>query len=152
KGHDALIDIWPAIRAVVNDAQLVIVGDGDDRPRLEAAAADRELGEAITFLGRVDDVVLSALYDRAAFFVMPSPREGFGLVYLEAMRVGKPCIAVHGSADEIIRHEVDGLVVDPGSSDALAAAIVRLFSDGDERTRMGAAARARVHESFTEEQ
>jgi phosphatidylinositol alpha-1,6-mannosyltransferase len=152
KGHDALIDIWPAVRAVVNDAQLVVVGDGDDRARLEAAATERELGDAITFLGRVDDVALAALYDRAAFFVMPSPREGFGLVYLEAMRVGKPCIAVHGSADEIIRHEIDGLVVEPGSADALAAAIVRLFSDADERARMGVAARARVHDSFTEEQ
>jgi glycosyltransferase involved in cell wall biosynthesis len=83
---------------------------------------------------------------------MPSSREGFGLVYLEAMRVGKPSNAVHGSADEIIRHEIDGLVVEPGSADALAAAIVRLFSDADERARMGVAARARVHDSFTEEQ
>jgi phosphatidylinositol alpha-1,6-mannosyltransferase len=152
KGHEALIGAWPAVRAAIADARLLVVGDGDDRGRLEGIVAERGLGDAITFLGRVDDAVLAALYARASFFVMPSPREGFGLVYLEAMRAGKPCIAVHGSADEIIRHGVDGLVIDAGSTDGLAAAIVRLFADGDARARMGAAARARVQESFTEEQ
>src|SRR4030095_8219597 len=97
-----------------------------------------------------DDEVLAELYRRAAFFVMPSPREGFGLVYLEAMRAGKPCIAAHGSADEIIRHGVDGLVVNAGSIDALTTAIVRLFCDEAERARMGAAARARVQECCSE--
>jgi phosphatidylinositol alpha-1,6-mannosyltransferase len=150
KGHEALIDAWPAVRASVAGARLVVVGDGDDRRRLESLVASRELGDAITFLGRVDDMMLAALYARASFFVMPSPREGFGLVYLEAMRAGKPCLAVHGSADEIIRHGVDGLVIGAGSIDELAGALVRLFSDGPSRARMGVAARARVHDSFTD--
>ena len=151
KGHDALIAAWPAVRDVVGDARLVVAGDGDDRARLEAAASARGLDGAIEFLGRVDDRTLSALYERAAFFVMPSPREGFGLVYLEAMRAGKPCIAVHGSADEIVRHGVDGLIVDACSPGALTSAVIRLFTDASERARLGAAARERVKSMFTEE-
>jgi phosphatidylinositol alpha-1,6-mannosyltransferase len=148
KGHDAIIDAWPAVRAAVPDARLLVVGDGDDRARLETAVSSRGLGEAISFTGQVDDEELAALYARSAFFVMPSPGEGFGLVYLEAMRAGKPCIAVHGSADEIVRHGVDGLVIEPDSRADLVSAIVRLFSDQDQRLRMGLAARERVQESF----
>src|SRR4030095_17156021 len=103
KCHEARVGAGPAVRGAVTDAQLVVAGDGDDRARLERMVADRGLGDAITFLGRVDDELLAELYRRAAFFVMPSPREGFGLVHLEAMRAGKPCIAAHGSADEVIR-------------------------------------------------
>jgi phosphatidylinositol alpha-1,6-mannosyltransferase len=151
KGHDALIDVWPAVRAAVPAAQLVVVGDGDDRGRLEALVASRGLSDAISFTGRVDDRALTALYARSAFFVMPSAREGFGLVYLEAMRVGKPCIGVHGSADEIIRHGIDGLVVDCDSPIQLVAALVQLYSDGDARKRMGASACARVRDVFAED-
>jgi glycosyltransferase involved in cell wall biosynthesis len=152
KGHDALIDIWPSVREAVPDARLVIAGDGDDRERLETAVRDRGLRQAIVFTGRLDDAALVDWYARAAFFVMPSAREGFGLVYLEAMRAGKPCIAAHGAADEIIRQGIDGLIVDAGSRDDLAAAVVRLFSNSEERTRMGAAARARVNTYFAEDQ
>src|SRR5262249_35830953 len=145
-----LLDVWPAVRSAVPRARLIVAGDGDDRARLEAAAAARGLSDAVAFLGRVDDRTLAALYARAAFFVMPSTREGFGLVYLEAMRAGKPCIAVHGSADEIIRDGVDGLVIETGSTGTLARAIIRLFSQAGERDRMGRAARARVQQWFSE--
>ena len=151
KGHDALIDIWPAVRAAVPAARLVVAGDGDDRGRLEALVASRGLSDAISFTGRVDDTALASLYAGSAFFVMPSAREGFGLVYLEAMRAGKPCVAVHGSADEIIRHGIDGLIVDRDSPAQLAAAIVHLYSDGDRRKLMGASACARVLDAFAEE-
>jgi phosphatidyl-myo-inositol dimannoside synthase len=152
KGHDALIDVWPAVLQAVPSAKLVIAGDGDDRPRLEAAVDAAGLGDAIRFTGRVDDQTLASLYSRSSFFVMPSPREGFGLVYLEAMRAGKPCIAAHGSADEIIRHGIDGLIVDADSRQELAGAIVRLCSSPAERQHMGAAALTRMTQHFSEEQ
>ena len=151
KGHDRLIDIWPAVRARVADATLVVVGDGDDRARLEARAAANGLGDAVRFTGRIDDYELAALYTASAFFVMPSTSEGFGLAYLEAMRAGRPCIALHGAADEIIEHDVSGILVDDGDCDALAGAIVRLFTDRGLCAGMGAAARSRVARAFTEE-
>jgi phosphatidylinositol alpha-1,6-mannosyltransferase len=152
KGHDALIEVWPTVLRAVPAARLVIVGDGDDRPRLESAVGAAGLRQAVTFAGRLDDDALADLYARAALFVMPSSREGFGLVYLEAMRAGKPCIAAHGSADEIIRHGVDGLVIDAASRDELTAALLRLLSNPAERVRMGQSASVRMRQQFSDDQ
>jgi len=152
KGHDALIDVWPDVRARVPAAVLVVVGDGDDRDRLERRAAGTVAAEAIRFVGRVDSDALAGIYGATSFFVMPSLSEGFGLVYLEAMRMGKPCIALHGAADEIVEDGVSGILLDAGNTAALADAVVRLFSDAPLCARMGAAARARVERDFTEAQ
>ena len=143
KGHDTLIDIWPLVRGAVPDARLVIAGDGDDAARLRARA-----GEGIDFAGRVDAPQLAALYRDATCFVMPSTDEGFGLVYLEAMRGSTPCIAAKGAAEEIISDGRDGLIVDAADRDALVAAIVRLFADAGVRQRLGTAAAARVEGEF----
>jgi glycosyltransferase involved in cell wall biosynthesis len=150
KGHDELMAVWPAVQRQAPGARLVIVGDGDDRARLEALAASSGLSDAVWFAGRVSDDTLASLYAQAAFFVMPSSREGFGLVYLEAMHAGKACIAAHGAADEIIDDGVQGLVIDPESPDQLTGALVRLFSDAAACARMGAAARVRVAAEFTD--
>ena len=146
KGHDTLIELWPAVRRKIADAQLIVVGDGDDAARLRQKAADT--CEAITFLGRVDEQTLAALYRDATCFVMPSSDEGFGLVYLEAMRASTPCIAVHGAADEIITDGHDGLIVNAGDHDALLAAISHLFANKQARMRMGAAAARLVNSQF----
>lgn len=151
KGHDWLIDIWPAVRRRVHDARLLAVGDGDDRLRLEARVKALGLDDAIHFTGRIDDERLEALYRASAFFVMPSTNEGFGLVYLEAMREGKPCIALHGAADEIIVDGETGFLVGRGQSSDLVDAVVRLFLDQELRSRMGEAAAAHVARQFTSE-
>jgi phosphatidylinositol alpha-1,6-mannosyltransferase len=148
KGHDALIDVWPLVRQAVPGAELLIVGDGDDRARLEARVASMELGTAIHFAGRVSNSVLEGLYRGAAFFVMPSVGEGFGLAYLEAMRAGKACLAGPGAAAEIVEDGVTGLIVDPGRRDALAAAIIQLFREPETRAAMGRAGAARVQAEF----
>jgi phosphatidylinositol alpha-1,6-mannosyltransferase len=150
KGHDQLLAVWPHVRRQVPDARLVIVGDGDDRLRLEARVVSAGLSDAVRFAGRVSDASLASLYAQAAFFVMPSAREGFGLVYLEAMQAGNACIAVHGAADEIIDDGVQGLVIDPDAPDQLIRALVRLFLDAGARARMGAAAQAKVAAEFTD--
>jgi phosphatidylinositol alpha-1,6-mannosyltransferase len=152
KGHDALIDIWPTVQCRHPNARLLVVGDGDDRPRLEARVASAGLAHAIQFRGRVDQERLAALYRAAAFFVMPSTNEGFGLVYLEAMRAGKPCVALHGAADEIIQDGVSGILVDAGNSVGLTDAIVRLFAQPQVRTDMGRAAAVRIASAFTPDQ
>ena len=101
------------------------------------------------FLGRVSDQALDALYRDCAFFVMPSRDEGFGLVFLEAMRAGKACIGGAGAAAEVIEDGVTGLVVDAAEPDEVAKAVVRLFLEPDDAGAHGAgggrAPRARVH-------
>jgi len=151
KGHDVLIDIWPHVLARHPRAELCIVGDGTDRLRLEDKAAQAGLTGPVAFTGRVDDRTLQRLYRECTCFAMPSRDEGFGLVFLEAMSAGKACIGGRGAAAEIIQHDVTGLVVDPGSGDEIAAAILRLLDEPVTCRAMGAAGRARYLSMFTAE-
>jgi phosphatidylinositol alpha-1,6-mannosyltransferase len=149
KGHERLIRVWPAVRAQVAAASLVIVGDGDDRGRLERLARDSGLASTIRFAGRVGDDELEGWYRRCALFVLPSPREGFGLVFLEAMRAGKPCVASPGAAESIVADGVTGLLVRSDADAPLVAALVQLFRDGALRRRLGDAGRQRFLDRFT---
>jgi phosphatidylinositol alpha-1,6-mannosyltransferase len=150
KGHDELLELWPGVLAQRPDARLVVAGDGSDRPRLEERARSMGLSAAVTFVGHVSDAELAALYERCRFMVLPSRDEGFGLVFVEAMRAGKACIGARGAAAEIIQHEVTGLVVDPASIDELSEAVVRLFDDPAACRRFGAAGRERFLSAFTD--
>jgi phosphatidyl-myo-inositol dimannoside synthase len=148
KGHDLLMDLWPRVRAEAPGAMLVIVGDGDDRPRLAARASGD--GQHVRVLGGVSDAALAALYRDCLFFVMPSRDEGFGLVFLEAMQMGKACIGGAGAAAEVIDEGVTGLVVDPGRPAEVLDAVLRLFREPQTRERMGRAGAGRVAREFTE--
>ena len=150
KGHDLLLNVWPRVLAAHPDAELSVVGDGTDRARLEARTAAAGLAGSVTFAGRVDDETLARLYRRCRFFVMPSRDEGFGFVFLEAMRAGKACIGGRGAAAEIIVHGTTGIVVDPGHPDEIASAMTRLFDDADYCQRLGRAGEVRFRTLFTD--
>ncbi len=94
--------------ARVPGAQLVVAGLGNDVPRLQAKA--RALGvPRVVFCGFLPRDALTVLWSRIAVFAMPSAREGFGLVYLEAMRAGRPCIgSTSDAAGDIIVHGETG--------------------------------------------
>jgi phosphatidylinositol alpha-1,6-mannosyltransferase len=150
KGHEALLRVWPRVLARHPEAQLWVVGDGDDRRRLEALAADFGLASAVTFTGRLSEDELDRRYRRCRFFVMPSRHEGFGLVFLEAMRAGKACIGAPGAAAEIIQHGVTGLIVDPDAPDEMCAAIIRMFGDPALCESYGQAGAVRFRAEFTD--
>ena len=137
KGHEAILQSMLDLP----ESRLVVAGEGDDRSRLAARAADLGLARRVTFTGFVSEATLLELYRRAALFVMPSLGEGFGLVYLEAMRAGKPCVAARGSAaEEVVVHGQTGLLASPGE---LTVAL-RTFLDSPETARrMGEAGRRR---------
>ncbi len=123
KGVDTVIEAMPRILETHPGATLRIVGGGDDRPRLESLAIERNLGAAVNFLGAVDDATLRDEYRHCDLFALPSRKEGFGLVYLEAMTYGKPCIAARaGGAPEVVNRTV-GELVDYGATDQIAAAV-----------------------------
>jgi phosphatidyl-myo-inositol dimannoside synthase len=150
KGHELLIDLWPRVQRAHPSAQLWMVGDGDDRQRLEALARDRGLGDAVIFAGAVSERELDDLYRRCRFFVLPSRDEGFGLVFLEAMRAGKACVGSRGAAEEIIDHGTTGLIVDAHRPDDVCAAMIRLFSDAALCAAMGRAGADRFTARFTD--
>lgn len=149
KGHDQLLEAWSAVRDAVPAAQLVVVGGGDDSARLRAKTERLGLEDAVRFEGIVDDSRLAALYRDAAVFVMPSPNEGFGLVYVEAMSAGIPCIVASGAAEEIVEDGATGTVVPPGDTTALQRAIIRFMTHPAERARMGAAAAETARQRFS---
>jgi phosphatidylinositol alpha-1,6-mannosyltransferase len=150
KGHDELIDAWPGVIAAQPDAELVVVGEGDDRPRLEERARGGRAGHRIRFTGFVGRAELDALFAGAAVFAMPSRGEGFGLVYLEAMAHGLPCVGSrHDAAREVIADGRTGLLVDLDRPGALAAALIRLLGDEGLRTKLGESGRERLRTQFT---
>lgn len=123
KGVDTMIEAMALIRGPLPLARLRIVGTGDDQPRLQALAAQLGISHAIDFLGTLSDEQLRAEYAACDLFALPSRKEGFGLVYLEAMTYGKPCLAARaGGAPEVIHDEV-GQLVDYGNIPDLAAAV-----------------------------
>lgn len=150
KGHDALLDVWPRITAAIPDARLVFAGDGDDRARLVEKAAALGVSDRVVFPGFLSAGALDHLYNRAAVFAMPSRGEGFGLVYLEAMAHGLPCLgSIHDAASEVIDDGVTGSLVDQANGDALVEVLQRWLSDEPTRQRLGRAGRERVQRHFT---
>ncbi len=154
KGHAELLSIWPHVRRQCPGARLDIVGDGAARPAYEAHAKRLGLLDtgAVRFWGRIPDDDLRARYQHATVFAMPSRGEGFGLVYLEAMAAGVPCIgSLDDAAREVIVHGETGLSVRYGDREGLARALIELFTDRHEHARLARNARERVLSSFTED-
>lgn len=152
KGHDELLAAWPTVVAAVPAARLVIAGRGDDVPRLSAKAVALGVGDSVLFPGYVNEATLALAFERAALYAMPSAREGFGLVYLEAMRAGIPCIgSTTDAARDVIVDGRTGFLVDRADPGAVAAASVALLTNDDLRGRMGRAGRARFESGFTYE-
>ncbi|MFD1912803.1 glycosyltransferase [Halodurantibacterium flavum] len=150
--HDADKHVDAVLRALVHLPQerLTVVGDGPLRPGLEALAADLGVGARVRFAGRVDDAELAALYASAAVFVLPSAKEGFGIVYLEAWAHGLPVICGTGGAGpEVVRDGVDGFAVPPDDPGRLAERIALLRDDPALAARMVAAGQARIRADFS---
>jgi len=134
KGVDALLHALQA----VPDVRLLVAGDGPEEARLRALAGSQEVSARVTFLGRVDRARL-ALYFRAAdYTALYSGYEGLSHVLLESLLAGTPVIASDkGGNPEVVRHDVNGLLVPYADPDALAGAIRTAFA-GDMRARLAA--------------
>jgi glycosyltransferase involved in cell wall biosynthesis len=145
KGHEELIRVWPRVRREHSGLRLVLIGDGDDRVRLQALAAKNPDG--IDFLGAVDDSTRKRFLDQCRCFCLPARGEGLGLVYLEAMRRGKPVLAGKNDAGrEVVEDGVTGRTVDPCDQEDLLGGILEV--SGSRSGEMGVAGRRRFEEAF----
>ncbi|MCC3244471.1 glycosyltransferase family 4 protein [Methylocystis sp. WRRC1] len=125
KGHSRVIEAMARVRLAEPKAVYVIVGDGDGRADIEALAARLELRDAVRLVGKVDDVDLLSLYRSADAFIMPSTKEGFGIVFVEAAAAGLPVIAGNrdGSVDALADGAI-GRLIDPMSIDEIGGALL----------------------------
>ena len=128
KGHDRVIEAMAEVRRAEPEALYVVVGDGDGRADLEALAKRQGAGDAVRFLGRLNDDDVLALYRSADAFVMPSMKEGFGIVFVEAAACGLPVIAGNrdGSVDALADGAI-GRLVDRLSQDEIAGALIDIL-------------------------
>jgi glycosyltransferase involved in cell wall biosynthesis len=127
--------------AAVEDVELVVAGDGPERERLERHAASRGLGGRVRFLGAAPRADVLALFRTADATVLSSAWENFPHGVVESLAVGTPVLATRaGGVAEVVEDGRNGLLVDPGDTEALAAAIRRYFEDDDLRARLRAAA------------
>lgn len=149
KGHRELIACWPRVVAAVPDAMLRIVGQGPDREALQKLAAQSPTASRIVFEGFVSEATLQAHYANATVFCMPSRGEGFGLVYIEAMRQGLPVVAsIHDAASEVVCDGQTGYVVNMDSPDELPERLVALLANRERARAMGLAGQRRWAEHF----
>ncbi len=160
KGVDTLLRAWQRVHQRLRLAELVVVGDGSDRKRLEDLTRSLGLVETVRFAGRVSDEELAELYGSAVAFALPARvsmgsrpmGEGFGIVLVEAAAAGLPVIAGDvGPVPEVVVDGETGILVDPEEGTAVADAIIRLLEDPEACQRMGDAGRERVAKHYSYE-
>jgi phosphatidyl-myo-inositol dimannoside synthase len=152
KGHRELIECWPKVVSSVPEARLVLVGQGPGRAALEAMALQSVARSHIEFRGFVPDEQMEAIWAETTVFAMPSRGEGFGLVYIEAMRHGVPIIAsVHDAAPEINLDGVTGFNVNLDKPGELAERLIFLLKNPDRAAALGrnGVERWRAHFSYS---
>lgn len=152
KGLDALIDAWPLVRQTHPGAQLVLIGEGPERPSLEQRARSLGLGpgldQAVDLPGASEDV--TARLRDADLFVLPSREEGMSIALLEAMALGIPLVAssIPGNR-RLVSDFKHGRLATPGDPRSLAQAVLDQWAEFDRAFHMSRAARSRVQQEFS---
>jgi glycosyltransferase involved in cell wall biosynthesis len=125
KGYDEAIQAMAVVRQAIPDAKYVLAGRGNDMDRLRSVADACGLGEGLVLPGFIAEDDIVPLFNACELFVLPSRKEGFGIVFLEAMGCGKPVIGGNrdGSMDPLCDGSL-GTAIDPEDVDALQTAIV----------------------------
>ncbi len=156
KGFDTLLDAWGLLgRASTEGSELVLVGDGPERGRLERQVRSSRLGR-VTFTGALDPAGVLTQLHRADVFALPIRTrlggldpEGLGLAALEASACGLPVVVGRsGGAPETVRSGRTGYVVDPDDPYELATRLADLFADPDHARELGAAGRVFVADRY----
>jgi glycosyltransferase involved in cell wall biosynthesis len=144
KAFAGLVPTLPA------SAQLLIVGDGEERARLENQAIELGVGPQVKFVGSVTNV--EPYLQASDIFVLPSRNEGLPVALLEAMACSLPCVAsATGGIMDLIRSGVNGLMVPPGDAQALQSALETLLLDPTLATQLGRQARQDAHQNYSME-
>jgi colanic acid/amylovoran biosynthesis glycosyltransferase len=149
KGQLILLSAVGALIAEGRSLRLRLLGDGPDRVAIEERINQEGLGDHIILEGAVNQDRIHDFLTQADVLALASFAEGVPIALMEAMAAEVPCISTTvGGIPELIRNEVDGLLVAPSDEGQLASALRRLMDDPVLRRRLGTAGRARVTEMF----
>jgi glycosyltransferase involved in cell wall biosynthesis len=130
------------------DVELAIAGEGEEKPALQALAAQLGRTDRVRLLGYQPD--LSGWYEAMDVFALSSLREGLPNVLLEALALEVPVVATRvAGVPRLITDSANGLVVEPGSADALTGALGRLLTDPDLRGRLRREGRRTVEKRYS---
>ena len=150
KGLPFLVEAAKKIVKQQANTKFLIVGEGPLKSQLTDSLKAANLLGNFSFLGNFKDEVLTDVYNCADVFVLPSIQEGQGIVLLEAQAAGKPVVAFDvGGINEAVRNRETGLLVERGSIDGLANALLKLLGDKTLREKLGDNGRRFVSENFT---
>ena len=150
KGVDRVIQALPIVRARVPDVDYTVIGTGDDRERLERLAARLGVQDITHFKGSVSDSELHAHLRNTELFVLPSAKEGFGIVFLEAAVHEKAVVGGnHGGIPEVVLDGETGVLLDATDVPRLAETLSDLLLDEARRTEMGRSGARRVRDNYS---
>jgi glycosyltransferase involved in cell wall biosynthesis len=150
KGVHDLIRATSNVRKRGLEAELTIVGEGQQKEALIALTRALDIEEHVKFEGFVPYSSMPKYYKRSDIFCFPTLGEPFGKAVIEAMACGKPVIATNaGGPSEIIQDKVDGILVPPSNPEAIAQQIIRLLENKNERRRLGERARETAVNRFS---
>jgi len=148
KGHIYLIQAARKVLEKFPRAKFLIIGKGKLEKNLKKLTLDINLNSNIIFMGFRTDIY--PIIDKMDLIVMPSLWEGFGLVLLEAMALGKPIVATNvGGIPEVIEDKETGILVSPNDPNILAEAIIYLLNNDSLAARMGERGKLTIRERFS---
>ena len=149
KGVDLFLRALAEASRSVNGLRGIVIGDGEERPRLEKLAQELGLERRVAFVGTLPDP--ASLLSLCRIFVFPvMGLEGLGLSALEAMALGLPVVATKvGGLTDAVEHGYSGFLVPPGDATAMAKRLRQLIDDPELAKRMGVAAHAAVKDRFS---
>jgi glycosyltransferase involved in cell wall biosynthesis len=137
KGHHLLVEAMPAVLAKHPSARLVIVGEGPDREKLQAAVRGLGVGDRVTLAGSVPNQQMAMWYSAADLLVLASSREGWANVLLESMACGTPVVATRiWGTPEVVSERAVGLLVDRREAPALADAVLEALWEPRDRAEV----------------
>ena len=150
KAHHMLVSaIGRLVASGRTNLMLTIVGDGPERASIEEMITEQNLRDYVTLTGPCNYDRVLEFYTQTDVFALASFAEGVPVVLMEAMAMGIPCVSTTITGiPELIRTEMDGLLVPPADPDALAGAIARLRDDPELRARISRSARLRVADRY----
>lgn len=151
KGFDVLIDVVSGLRAVFPDITLVIVGDGEERQKLEEKVSQLKMAQHVWFTGSLSKDALGATIKAADLFVLNTAYEGLSHQLIEVMDIGTPIVTTRaGGNTELITDAVNGFLVEFNNAPEMTEVITRVLNHPESRERIVQSARLRSKEFVKE--